>query len=88
VTRLRIGGESGAPALFDLICKFLDGFLGKHAALTACKGILRYVNGGKNLGSSAFPLFPQRQCFFYCILGTGEPAGFDGLLDECFLIRG
>jgi hypothetical protein len=43
---LRIGGESGASVLFDLICKLLRGFLGKYASLAACKGCLRHVNGG------------------------------------------
>ena len=83
---LRLGSQSSASALFDLIGKLLHGFPGKYASLAACKGCLRYVNGGQNLGSLPFALFPQRQCFFYRILGTGKPSGFDGLADERFLI--
>ena len=81
-----LSGKSCATALFYTFGEFTHRLLSDLDTLAACQRSFRLVEGCKEFGPLALPLFPQPESFLHRILGTLEPSGFDGLPHESFLI--
>ena len=81
-----LSGKLRSPAPLNVLGQGTHRFLGNFGAFAAINRGFRDVDGGKNIGATAFALNPKRHRSLHRIFGTLEPAACDRLADEILLL--